>query len=283
LRSGTTVDRQTGSMTNETAWLGSERQGGASDDAAAQPWLARGRQWLRRWSVPLRAGVTAVAAWVLTIAPLASLEAAALATKVSTAVALLAGVCAPALAERYPRLARHVGISLFVGACVSAWLGAAWLGALPPQGSVRAGLGAIAWALYGVSWVEVRRPLRSRSSPSASGPATVAHGLGPRRLVPAAVVLWSAASILVAVAFVLLAWRIGRTERAVLGHTLAAAAALAIVAIGARLALLAARLPEHMRGERAPLGIRRTTGAARWLALAVVLALAALALYVTRP
>jgi hypothetical protein len=240
---------------------------------------ARLRPWLAVWSGPLRIGLSAVAAWVITVAPVASSSRSGAAERVLAALALLAGLSAPVVAQRSSRWARHLGLSAFSALAAGAWLAASLGVGLPRFGGYRAMLGALAWGLYALSWshpwarpeAEMRRVDVRPSSP-----------LEPRRRVPRSASVIAAAAGVAALSCLALGWRVTDPSRAVLGHTLAVASAIGLLAAATGLALISGRLPEHepsaTRGRSS--GLPRAFF--RSLLGLLALALAAVALALTR-
>jgi hypothetical protein len=249
----------------------------AAELGSPSSWQARLRPWLARWSAPLRVGLGAVAVWVITVAPVAAASRAGVAERVLSALALMAGLAAPAIAARNPRWARHLGLSAFPALALAAWISSSLGPGLPRFDGYRAVLGALGWGLFALGWwhpwsrpeAEMRRVDIRPASP-----------LEPRRRLPRSTVVIGALGACSALSCLALGWRVTDPERAVLGQTLAVAAAIGLLGAGASLALIAGRLPEHQpaAGRGRPVGLPRAFFRSLIALLALVLAAVALAL-----
>jgi len=136
------------------------------------------RKGLRRWASSLRTGLCAVAAWVITVAPLSASVKASPVERVLAALALLMGVCAPVLARHRPRLARHLGITGFVGLFAVLCVLSSLSGSLAKLDGYRSALGAVAWGLYALSW---SHPWSVPDAQLAQALPRVSGALEPRR------------------------------------------------------------------------------------------------------
>jgi len=214
------------------------RGGAASSTAAAEGWPLR---WWRRWGAGVRCGVTAVAAWVITVAPVATGHDAGTAERVLAALCLLAGVCAPVLVAERPRLARSLGLTAFVGLAALSWALTTWERGFPAFDAFRGALGAAAWALYALSWSE---PYSVSVSSGAEriDPLPGAR-LAARRRAPPSATIVAAATIALALLCLLLPWRVAEPSRAVLAHAFGVGAAVALIASASSLVVLATRGP----------------------------------------
>lgn len=180
-------------------------------------------------------------AWVITVAPMASGSRAGHLERVLAALALLAGLSAPVLIFVRPRLARHVGLTGFVAAALLVWLASSLGGglAMPETDRVRALLGAVAWALYALSWSHPYDvPLGKLAQDTDAVEAT---SLPPRRRLPPLALGVTLGGTAAAAICLALAWRISDPSRAVLGHVIAVAAAVALLAAASTVAVLTTR------------------------------------------
>lgn len=167
-------------------------------------------------------------AWGVTVGWPVSQRFAPLGARIFALLALVTLVAGSALLFTSPKLARILGIWIFLAACIGTW---AWFapafGPLhldPVQGVV----GSIGWALFAISWAGDAATAPSLpASPSAPRPETSEQRRGG---VPRA-----AAAVLVLVAIaaaipMVLSWWVASLERALLAHGVSLAAAIALVA-----------------------------------------------------
>jgi len=138
----------------------------------------------------------------------------------------------------------------------------------------------LAWGLYALSWSHPWG--RADGDPHGVEPRP-ASPLEPRRRLPRSATLIAAVGVGSALSCLGLAWRVHDPDRAVLGHTLAVAAAIGLLGAASSLALVSGQLPEHEpaggRGRAA--GLPRAFF--RSLIALLALALAAMALALTKP
>jgi hypothetical protein len=174
-------------------------------------------------------------AWGVTVGWPVSQRFAPLGARIFALVALVALVSGSAILFTAPRLARVLGVWLFLAACIAVW---AWFA--PAFGPlhldpVQGVLGSLGWALFAVSWAG--DVASTPSLPSSSPPSRTERDAGDRRRrdVPKA---GAAVLGLVAVAAavpMVLSWWVGSLERALLAHGASLAAAIALVAFAADL------------------------------------------------
>jgi hypothetical protein len=203
---------------------------------------------------PLRADLRALLAimlsgmyaWGATLAAPALGVAASGLARLAAGLALVPLLLGPVLARRRPRLGRAVGVIGFLGCCALGW---ALLGAALSRDRLdplRAGLGTVAWCLYALGWGLY--PTERSDDAAPEGPAL--PSLPPRRRLPASLAVAFAVLGGGALALPLLAFRIEPAAVALFGHALALGGAIALIATGTRVLLLAdaepaprARLP----------------------------------------
>jgi hypothetical protein len=251
----------------------------ATEPQSSTSLAARLRSWLGRWSAALRIGLSAVAVWVITPAPVAGASRAGVLDRLLCALGLLVGLAAPVMARRSQRLARHLGLSAFSVLALGAWLSAALGPGLPRFDGYRAVLGALAWGLYALSW---SHPWGRPEGEMRSVEPRPASPLEPRRRLPRSTTLIAAVGVVSALSCLGLGWRVYDPDRAVLGHTLAVAAAIGLLGAASSLALVSGQLPEHepTNGRGRAGGLPRAFF--RSLVALLVLALAAAALALSR-
>jgi hypothetical protein len=195
-------------------------------------------------------------AWALTVAAPAHALSAPSSARVTAWMApgaLLSGVV---LAPRWPRVARVLGINVFVGLCLLTWVLAGASISAERVEPLESALGGFGWVLFALGWGTVREPGRvPEEDPRVlSGPALPSRGALPR-----------GSSLLLAVALVAalvplaLAWTAHRAAHALLGQAVALLAALALVQSGALLGTERGRplpvvaAPARLRSASSPL------------------------------
>jgi hypothetical protein len=170
-------------------------------------------------------------AWGVTVGWPVSQRFAPLGARIFALVALVTLVAGSALVFTTPKLARALGVWVFLASCIATW---AWFA--PAFGPlhfdpVQGVLGSIGWALFAIGWAG------DTSNPSASAP-TSAPAVATRerdadrrrRSVPrAAALVLTLVGVAAAIPMVL-AWWVASLERALLAHGVALAAAIAMVA-----------------------------------------------------
>lgn len=211
---------------SETAYLSA-----ALPHAAASSW----QQLLVEHRVSLRCSLAGLAVWAISIAPL-TLDAQA-----NAPLRLAATLClTPALAGAWqlqsnPRLARHLGVTLFTGLAVACWAMASVQGILGKFDQFQAGLGALAWAVFATSWTH---PWSVPDSQLGLAPEGETLNLKPRRPPRRATLFIVAFGTLCGLGCLAAAATITGGTRAVLAQVIATAAAIAFISTSARLAAL---------------------------------------------
>jgi hypothetical protein len=172
-------------------------------------------------------------AWFLSVELPALARSARPLSRVTALVALAALVGALVFMRRNLPLARVLGIYGFIGACALTW--ALLAGELSPLGvdRIRTASGSLGFLLYAFGWGRVRGGGVPEDEPNAVlGTPLVARSRLHRRTLPIA-----ACAVLASLVFEALAFRVDRPEHAVLAHATAAACALLVLAVGAKVAL----------------------------------------------
>jgi hypothetical protein len=222
----------------------------------------------RSQPIRLNLGISGVYAWLTTVGvPAASSFEPFTLGLAALALALLsAGLW---LLPRSPSWGRGLAMPGFVSACAACWI---LLGdALTPARlhPLQAASGALGWVLFAFSWGAVRNV---RAVPENDPRVVAGKPLKPRaRLHRSAYVAFTVALVGGLVPW-LLAWRVTRPSDALLAHAVGLAAALAMVAVGARSALQTTQ-PVTERTPRQRLGA--ASNALAGLLLVVVLGLLA--------
>jgi hypothetical protein len=202
--------------------------GAAAPSLAERPLLARARD-----AKTAQAGLAAVLAWSMTVAPAAFARGLA-SPRLAGALAVAAvgcGVGGPLLAARNKRLGRHLGVTVFLALSVLTWLVAAQAVAPARLDPTRGALGALAWGIFALAWSDRwQRPGAGAVDPSA--PALVARAALPPLAVPIA-----AAGAVAGVVLLVLAWRVRDPDRAVVAQALTALCAVAVMSAAASVAI----------------------------------------------
>jgi hypothetical protein len=213
--------------------------------------------------------VAAALAWALAVAPVAFSRGAGLPVKGVAVLALIAGASGPFLAIRGPVVARHAGVSVFLALDVAVWLMARSAIGAQRLEPLRAGLGALAFGVWALSWGDVFRAAPRSQGVAVEGPALPARSRLPALAVPIAAVSVASALVIAAIA-----WRIPDPSRALAGQAVALAAAVALVSGGATIAI--SREARRTPVSKLPSDARRT------LAMLLVVAMAGVAILALR-
>jgi hypothetical protein len=203
-------------------------------------------------------------AWLLTVelpAQSAGVRPLARVTSLVAAGALVAGLF---FVGGRLRVARVLGIHLFLAACALTW--ALVGGELSPLrfDRLRAATGSLGWLLYAFGWGHVREARPPEDAPNAVlGSPLVPRAHLDRKTLPIA-----GLAVVAALTCQALAFRIERAEHAVFSHAAATACALLLLAVGANVALA-----QGTRRELASGIVRLNAAAVRGAILCVLLGL----------
>jgi hypothetical protein len=225
-------------------------------------------KWDRQsYPLTLRANVLlpGLYAWLTTVAYPTTYRGASSVARITAFMALLALLSGPILALDRPRLGRVFGLYAFVGSSLVTWIALGPLVSVDRLEPVRSALGAVGWAVFALGWGAVRRvdSVPEEDPHVIVGPPLVARS----RLAPGAVIILGA-GICGSLVPLMLAWRVTRSDHALLAHAVALLCALGIITTASKVAL--------GRGQPRPLpsARQRFNSALRPLAvLAVVLGL----------
>lgn len=168
--------------------------------------------------------VAALITWAITVAPVGFGRGAPLAAGLVAVLALGAGLGGAILLAKRPPLARHLGISAFLGLATLTWL--ANPAAIHPLrlDPIRGAFGALAWGVFALAWSERWGP-RARVAPAdPEAPLLLARSsLAP--LAQPIVALGVVASLV----YLVVAFRVRDPDRALVAQALALACSVAVV------------------------------------------------------
>lgn len=223
---------------------GPTHPGAGADPAGPDTPLSRFERGLREGRA-MQATLAALAAWTITVAPAAFARGSPWPARMLAILALPAGTIAPFLAVFHRRVARHIGISLFLALAAGSWLLAS--PAIQPArlDPIRAAIGAVAWGVFALSWRD-RWPSGRQVELDPDAPMLQARAHLPPLSVPLA-----GAGALGGLAVLLVAWRVRDPDRALLAQAAAIACSVALSAAAAGVAVF--------RGRRQPSASRRLT------------------------
>jgi hypothetical protein len=174
-------------------------------------------------------------AWVSTVMAPVSVRGAPTAARITALLALVALVAGPLLALWRPRLGHAIGVYVFVALSLATWLIADTLIGVQVLEPVRAGLGAVGWALFALGWGTVRTV---GHVPEEDPNAIVGAPLPARGRLPRATVFVFSIGLLGATLPLLLAWRVTRAGHSLLAHAVAITCAVALVTTAAKIAIV---------------------------------------------
>jgi hypothetical protein len=191
--------------------------------------------------------LAAVVAWSATVAPAVLSRSAPRSAGFVAVLALAAGLAGPLLRSKRPRLARHVGLTLFFVLVTGSWLLAS--AALEPLrlDPLRASIGAVAWGAFALSW---REPWEV-DVPAVEPPEPGASLLQARSALPAGAVAIMTVGVVAALGFLVLAWNVRDGDRALVAQAISVACAVAIVSVAGAAAV--------ERGKKSSRSNRRVT------------------------
>lgn len=173
----------------------------------------------------------AALAWSVTVAPAAFVRSGSAGSRFLAIAALLAGVVGPGLTLVSRRVARHVGISIFLALSVGTWLVASAAINHARIDSTRAAIGALAWGVYGFAWGEA---WSLRFNPEVDPNQAV---LRARDTLPPFASPIAGVGVVAALLLMMLAWRVADPTRGLIAHAVAIGAGVAVVASAATLAV----------------------------------------------
>lgn len=187
-------------------------------------------------------------AWSTTVAPASLSRSATRPAALVSVLALVCGLVGPVVRSARPTIARHLGITAFLGLVTCAWLLASPAIAPARLDPLRAAIGAVAWGAYALSWRERWETPLSKSSnkPDPDAPLLQARSSLPRGALPIA-----ASGILAGLAYLVVAWNVRDADRALAAHGIAVACAVFVSTVAASIAV--------DRGRRASRPSRRIT------------------------
>jgi hypothetical protein len=222
----------------------------AEDEPPPSVRIARG---VKARAATLRTTLAAASAWVITVAPLVVSGRASVMGRVLALLAVVPGVVGPQLIERNHKMARHVGVSAYLGFVLLAWSWASKDQVLATVDVFRALLGVIAWAVFAVSW---SHPWSVPVGDLKSAPEGDTRGLKPRRRPAPYAVGVAVAGAVFGLSCLALAWRIEDVNRAVFGQAVAVGCAIALITSASTIAVLAGK-DKRRDGRKARLPIDR--------------------------
>lgn len=173
-------------------------------------------------------------AWVTTVAYPATYRGVPSGARLTAFVGLLALLIGPILVLERPRTGRAVGIYGFVGCSLATWLLLGPVVSVDRLEPTRSALGAMGWALFALGWGNLRRV---GTVPEDDPHVIPGAPLVPRSRVPASAVVILGIGLVGALAPPLLAWRVVRSEHALLAHAAALLCSLAVVNASSTVAL----------------------------------------------
>lgn len=201
-------------------------------------------------------------AWLTTVAYPATYRGAPFFSRVTALLALVVLVAGPIVALERPRAGRAVGLIAFVALCVLTWLQLGPFISVQRIEPVRAGLGAVGWALFALGWGALRR---TDWIPEEDPHAIAGDPLPRRGALPRGALAVLLAGLAVSVVPLYFAWGVARPRHALLAQAVALACALAVINATATVAV------EHGSWRPKLPAQRRLNAAARPLALVVLL------------
>jgi hypothetical protein len=175
--------------------------------------------------------VASMITWALTVAPVGFGRGASIAAGLVAILALGAGLGGAVLLAKRPPLARHVGISAFLGLATLTWL--ANPAAIHPLrlDPLRGAFGALAWSVFALAWSERWGP-RARVVPAdPDAPSLLARS----SLAPLAQPI-AALGVVASLVYLVFAFRIRDPDRALVAQALALACSVAVVTAASTLA-----------------------------------------------
>lgn len=215
----------------------------ASAFGAQRPVLARLTEEARGGPAlpPIVAGTLA---WMLTVAPVGLGRGRGTLSTLAALVALAATLSGPLLLARRPRLARHVGISIFVFASLGAWLAnSAALHPLRLEPS-RGAFGALAWGVFALSWSDRWGKGARAAAPERDGSQLTARATLAKLTAPIVAV-----GVAAGLGYLVFAFQVRDPDRALLAQAVALLAGIAVTSASATVAIARGK-PRSVGGRR---------------------------------
>ncbi len=171
-------------------------------------------------------------AWALTVAAPAHTPSAPSSASLAAWVAPWPLLLGTLLAPRWPRVARLLGINLFLGLCLLTWILAGRAISAERVEPVESALGGFGWVLFALGWGTAREPGRVPEEDPRVLPGTA---LASRGALPRGSRFLLAFALVAALVPLGHAWISHRAAHALLGQGVALLAAIALVESGALL------------------------------------------------
>jgi hypothetical protein len=168
--------------------------------------------------------VAALITWTITVAPVGFGRGASILAALIAVLALGAGLGGAFLLAKRPPLARHLGISAFLGLATLTWL--ANPAAVHPLrlDPIRGAFGALAWSVFALAWSERWGPRAKVAPVDPDAPSLLARS----SLAPVAQPI-AALGVLASLGYLVLAFRVRDPDRALVAQALALACSVAVV------------------------------------------------------
>ncbi|HZO15383.1 MAG TPA: hypothetical protein VFB62_19045 [Polyangiaceae bacterium] len=208
---------------------------------------------LRARSAMLRCTLAALAAWIITLMPLATSGRSSALGRTLAVLSLGPGIAGAQLIARNHRMARHVGVTAFLAVSVAAWAWASKDGVLATLDIFRSMLGALAWIVFAVAW---SHPWSVGDEDLARAPEGETSGLKPRRRPPAYAVGVAVLGAAAALSCLAAPWFVTEPSRGVLAHAVATGCAVALITSAATVAVTAGRERKEEGKPRLPIDRR---------------------------
>ena len=248
---------------------------GSADDDGPPPSVRRIAYAVRLRSTTLRCTLAAVGAWAITVAPLVFIGRSSGLTRLVALISILPGIAGPQLIARSQKVARHVGVTVFLAAVLVGWGLASNDQTLATVDIFRAVLGAIAWTVFGLAW---SHPWSVPDVDLARAPEGETMGLKPRRMPPGYAVGVAAIGAACALLCLGLGWLIDDSHRAVFAQAISVASAIALLTSASTIAVIAGKERSSRRRSALPVNRKVVTT----LVLTAVAMAVAVALYMIR-
>lgn len=168
--------------------------------------------------------VASLISWAITVAPVGFGRGASILAGLVAVLALGAGLGGAILLAKRPPLARHLGISAFLGLATLTWL--ANPAAIHPLrlDPIRGAFGALAWSVFALAWSERWGPRAKVAAADPDAPLLLARSA----LAPLAQPI-AALGVVASLAYLVFAFRVRDPDRALVAQALALACSVAVV------------------------------------------------------